>query len=176
MTLNLIKYIICVWLAIGIASCRQAPKQKKQQIVTTKEMVANNRKSVRMESGQIDKFIERRAWDMIKTGSGLRYMIYERGNSEISPKVEDTVYVEYEVSLINGKTIYVSDSNNLASFIVGYDQVENGLQEGIQYMVPGDKAKFIIPSHLAHGYTGDFNRIPKNSTVIFDISLIQING
>ncbi len=156
-------------------SCQDIPKPKKQRIVTEKELVNNNRKSVRMESDQIDKFIQRRGWDMSKTGTGLRYLVYERGDSQVFPKVDDTVYVEYEVSLINGKTIYLSDSNNLASFIVGHDEVENGLQEGVQFLAPGDRAKFIIPSHLAHGYTGDFNRIPRNSTVVFDILLVKIN-
>ena len=37
----------------------------------------------------------------------------------------------------------------------------SGLEEGLLLMKVGDKAKFIIPSHLAFGLLGDENRIPK---------------
>lgn len=175
MSYSLIKSIFVSTGVLFLVSCQETPKPKLQKVVSDKEILDNNRKAVRMESNQIDKYIERRGWEMTKTASGLRYMVYEDVDGNIFPQEDDTVFVEYEVSLINGKTIYVSDSNHVASFIVGHDEVENGLQEGVQYLNIGDKAKFIIPSHLAHGYTGDFNRIPRNATVIFDISLVGIN-
>lgn len=162
-------------LILGLFGCETEIKSKPEKVVTKKEMVDHNRKSVRMEAEQIEKFISRRDWDMTKTGSGLHYMIYESNGKQFYPQENDTVYVSYEVSLINGKTIYKSDSLINASFIVGHDDVESGLQEGIKFLSVGDKAKLIIPSHLAHGYTGDFNKIPRNSTVIFDISLMGIN-
>jgi FKBP-type peptidyl-prolyl cis-trans isomerase len=176
MRLKLNKGIAIGLVVLGGISCTEAPKPQKRKDLTKKELVDHNRKLVRMESEQINKFIARRKWDMEETGSGVRYMIYEQGDSEIHPQADDTVFVKYEVSLINGKMIYKSDSTRLASFIVGHDQVESGLQEAIRFLSIGDKAKLIIPSHMAHGYSGDFNRIPKSSTVIFDISLIRING
>ena len=175
MSYSLIKTLFLGTGIVFFISCQEVKKPKIQKVVSDKEIMENNRKAVRMESNQIDKYMDRRGWEMTKTASGLRYMIYEDVNGNVYPKENDTVFVEYEVSLINGKTIYVSDSNSVASFIVGHDEVENGLQEGIQYLNTGDKAKFIIPSHLAHGYSGDFNRIPRNATVIFDISLVRIN-
>lgn len=175
MSWNWFKIAAFVTVISLVFSCQEKPKPQQERVVTKKEIVELNRKSVRMESEQIDKFIKRREWDMERTGSGLHYMIYESNQSTIYPKENDTVYVNYSVSLINGKTIYKSDSTQLASFIVGHDIVESGLQEGIRFMAIGDKAKMIIPSHLAHGYTGDFNKIPQSSTVIFDISLVGIN-
>ncbi|MGB0807090.1 MAG: FKBP-type peptidyl-prolyl cis-trans isomerase [Salibacteraceae bacterium] len=175
MNLNLFKTSYFLIIILIFLSCKEEPKPKKERVVTKKEMVDHNRKSVRMEADQIEKYISRRGWKMNQTGSGLNYMIYQSSGEIIHPKENDKVYVNYTVSLINGKTIYKSDSTNLASFIVGHDEVESGLQEGIKFMAPGDKAKMIIPSHLAHGYTGDFNKIPRYSTVIFDIHLVQIN-
>ena len=59
-------------------------------------------------------------------------------------------------------------------FLVCRDEVESGLHEAIQYLKVGDKAKVIIPSHLAHGIAGDFEKIPPRSTIIYDIHLIAV--
>ncbi len=175
MNYGLIKIIFLFTGLLMLVSCKEISTPKPQRVVSDKEVLENKRKAVRMESNQIDKYIDRRGWKMTKTASGLRYMVYDDLKGDVYPKENDTVYIKYVVSLIDGKTIYVSDSAGLASFVVGHDEVENGLQEGVQYLTKGDKAKFIVPSHLAHGYTGDFNRIPRNATVIFDISLVRIN-
>ncbi|MFT4753662.1 MAG: FKBP-type peptidyl-prolyl cis-trans isomerase [Salibacteraceae bacterium] len=172
---NWTKISAVAFLFLSLLACEEPKKVKQQRIVTKKEMADHNRQSVRMEADQIDKYISRRGWVMEKTGSGLRYMVYEPSYSNEHAKENDTVYVTYEVSLISGKTIYKSDSNQTASFIVGHDEVESGLQEGIRFLSKGDKSMLIIPSHLAHGYTGDFNKIPRSSTVIFDITLVRIN-
>jgi FKBP-type peptidyl-prolyl cis-trans isomerase len=41
-------------------------------------------------------------------------------------------------------------------------------------MRAGDKARFIFPSHLAFGFTGDSQKIPQNASVIYDIQLLRI--
>lgn len=46
--------------------------------------------------------------------------------------------------------------------LVGKDNVEAGLHEGIQLMHVGDQMRFILPSHLAHGLTGDQSKIPRS--------------
>lgn len=170
-----IKHIgILLGLLIWFSGCEDPKPKKPQKYLSKKELIQNNKKSVRVESDQIDLYIKRRGWDMVKTRSGLHYMIYEKGDGKVFPQENDTVFVQYKVSLINGKQIYASGKDEPASFVVGHDDVESGLQQGIQYLTVGDKAKMIIPAHLAHGYTGDFNKIPRSSTVIFDIELLDI--
>lgn len=162
-------------MLFGLVSCGEEPKPQVNRSVTKQEMIDHNRKSVRMESDQINQYIKRRGWNMTETGSGLHYMIYEKsGKTGPKPKTDQRVSVSYTVSLINGKDIYKSNKDDPAEFIVGHDDVESGLQEGIRFLTVGDKAIFIIPSHLAHGYTGDFDKIPHNATVIFDIELLDI--
>lgn len=159
-----------------MVSCTEAKQNKQvQKSISKKELINTNRKQVKVELDQIRNFVKRRGWEMTETGSGLRYMVYENGPGIGGfPNELDTVFVKYEVSLINGKEIYTSNPEDPASFVVGHDVVESGLQEGIKFLKIGDKAKLIIPAHLAHGYSGDFNKIPKSSTVIFDIELLQI--
>jgi FKBP-type peptidyl-prolyl cis-trans isomerase len=38
----------------------------------------------------------------------------------------------------------------------------------------GDKAKFILPSHLAHGIMGDNDKIPPLTPVVYNIELLSI--
>jgi FKBP-type peptidyl-prolyl cis-trans isomerase len=38
----------------------------------------------------------------------------------------------------------------------------------------GDRAKFIVPSHLAFGLLGDQNKIPQHATLVYDIELVKI--
>ena len=58
-------------------------------------------------------------------------------------------------------------------FTVGKGEVISGLEEGILLLHIGDKAKFIIPSHLAYGLLGDDNEIPTKATLIYDIEVVQ---
>lgn len=170
-----VKHIVAVvGLLIWFSGCEDPKPKKSQKYLSKKELIQNNKKSVRVESDQIDLYIKRRGWNMEKTRSGLHYMVYEEGSGKVHPEENDTVFVQYKVSLINGKQIYSSSKEEPASFVVGHDDVESGLQEGIRFLTTGDKAMMIIPAHLAHGYTGDFNKIPRSSTVIFDIELLDI--
>jgi len=82
--------------------------------------------------------------------------------------------VKFTVSLLNGTICYSSDSSGTESFLIDHDQVESGLHEGIKLMHEGDRAKFILPSHLAHGLIGDRARIPARAPIVYDIELIQL--
>lgn len=156
-------------------SCSEPETTPPPSQLSKKQLLDNNKKSVRVERAQIEGFIKRRGWKMTATGTGLQYMIYDSTVTQNRyPKDRDIAHVAYEVKLINGRKIYESTANEPATFIIGKDDVESGLQEGIMFMKPGNKAKMIMPAHLAHGFTGDFNKIPRNSTVIFDITLIDL--
>jgi len=39
----------------------------------------------------------------------------------------------------------------------------------------GDKAKFIVPSHLGHGLSGDFEKIPPLTTLVIDLELVALS-
>ncbi len=128
------------------------------------------------ESEEIDLFLSTHAdWDVISTGTGLRYMVYQKGEGTDSAKVGNTVTVDFEISLLSGDVCYSSSENGAESFIVEKSDIESGLHEGVQFMCVGDKAKFIIPSHAAHGLVGDTEKIPPLSPVIYDIELLKID-
>ena len=143
------------------------PRHFKQQL----EKV--NKYEVEKESDEISQYILRRNWKMQQTGTGLRYMIIVHGDGD-SARAGDIVSVNYKISLMDGTTCYSSEKDGVYSFRVEGEAIESGLHEAIQLMRKGDQAKFILPSHLAHGLHGDDASIPPLSSIIVDLELLDI--
>ena len=107
-----------------------------------------------------------------ETKSGLKYHILNNGNGE-KPSSGDLVKVHYKGQLLD-QTVFDSSyiRNQPIEFKVGMGQVISGWDEGIMLLKKGDKAKFIIPSHLAYGEAGAGGIIPPNATLIFEVELV----
>jgi len=84
------------------------------------------------------------------------------------------VTVDFEITLLDGSLCYSSQENGPESFIVEKADVESGLHEAMQLMCTGDRAKFILPSRMAHGLIGDEEKIPPLAPVVYDIHLLKI--
>lgn len=109
-----------------------------------------------------------------KTTSGLRYKIIQKGNGTKAEKGK-TVSVHYEGALANGQVFDSSYKRKQPiDFVLGIGQVIPGWEEGIGLLKVGDKARFVIPSHLAYGSTGAGGVIPPNATLIFDVELMNV--
>jgi len=52
--------------------------------------------------------------------------------------------------------------------------VIKGWDEGLQLLQVGDKARLVIPSHLAYGSQGAGGVIPPDATLIFDVELMDV--
>ena len=169
---RLLKNMIIFFSIIIISfSCNhQSPKPKhvivNQDTVEQRFMNAN-KILVTTENEQIEDFIKRYNWKMTSTGSGLRYLIYKKGNGRKAQN-NSKIKINYRTSLLNGVTIYNSNFDGVKTFVTGKAEVENGLEEGILLLKVGDKAKFIIPSHLAFGLLGDKKKITRKTTLVYD--------
>ncbi len=158
-------------------SCTDKHKTKKNTNIQSKEfqdkLINANKMYVQQESDEIDQYVAHRGWKMTTTGTGLRYMITKHGDG-VAAIPEKHAKVNYRISLLDGTLCYSSDSSGPKTFMIGRDNVESGLHEGIQLLRVGDKAIFILPSYLAHGLIGDESKIPPKSSVIYDIELLSI--
>ena len=101
------------------------------------------------------------------TASGLQYTILASGAEEkIAP--EDTVWVNYKGTLIDGT---VFDENDSTKFIA--NRVIRGWTEGLGLLGEGGKATLYIPAELAYGERGNRN-IEPNSTLIFEVEVLKV--
>ncbi|QLG46262.1 peptidylprolyl isomerase [Costertonia aggregata] len=126
------------------------------------------------EKKNAEAALEELAAGFDRTSSGLRYNIIQKGNG---PKAEkgQTVSVHYEGSLTNGQVFDSSyKRKEPIDFQLGAGQVIPGWDEGISLLQVGDKARFVIPSHLAYGSAGAGGVIPPNAVLIFDVELMNV--
>ena len=118
--------------------------------------------------------MEKLAAGFEKTESGLRYQFIQRGEGKKAESGK-TVAVHYEGSLENGKVFDSSyPRKKPIEFRLGQGQVIEGWDEGIALLRVGDKARFVIPSHLGYGAHGAGGAIPPNATLIFDVELMEV--
>ncbi len=138
-----------------------------------KELIKENKRQHAEEMATIREFIKTSNWPMQESATGLQYWIYDNGAGAMVQK-DQHVWISYTISLLDGTICYTADDSQPKEIHVGHDNVESGLHEALQLMRTGDKAKFIFPSHLAFGFTGDSRKIPQNASVIYDIHLIRV--
>ena len=138
------------------------------------KLIDANKIYVKKENDEIDQYVAHHGWQMATTGTGLRYMITKKGNG-VAAVAGKYAKVNFKISLLDGTLCYSSDSTGSKKFLIGEDNVESGLHEGIQLLHVGDKALFILPSYMAHGLIGDESKIPPKSSVVYDIELLSIH-
>ena len=77
----------------------------------------------------------------------------------------------------NSNTIPVFDSsyqrNEPIVFPLGIGRVIKGWDEGIALLKKGSSAKLVIPSELAYGSRGAGGVIPPNTSLIFEVELVD---
>lgn len=104
--------------------------------------------------------------------SGLQYEIIKAGSGP-KPKPEDQVKCHYHGTTIDGKVFDSSvDRGEPAVFPV--NRVIPGWTEALQLMPVGSKWKLFIPSALAYGEQGAGQDIKPNSTLVFEVELLEI--
>ena len=175
--MNRLKLIIFFVIPLLLTfSCRESNKYLSDNEVRKykKPLQKVNKYLVEKDAEIIESYAKRRKWDMKTTESGLWYMIYKNGAGK-QAKEGMIARINYNVSLLDGSFCYSTDSLGPENFRIGHSTAEQGLQEGILLMRTGDKARFILPPHLAHGLLGDSDKIPARATIIYDVELLDLN-
>jgi FKBP-type peptidyl-prolyl cis-trans isomerase len=108
-----------------------------------------------------------------KTASGLEYWDIKVGTGAVA-QAGHKVKVDYTGWLTNGKKFDSSvGTGRPFDFMLGAGQVIKGWDEGIAGMKVGGKRQLRIPPDLAYGAAGYPPVIPANSTLIFDVQLVD---
>jgi len=161
--------------SISIFSCNtpEAQKPLPHPSEMKEPLVKANQHLVKTEAADIEAYMARYGLEMQETGSGLRYQIYEQGKG-LKAEKGMVARLHYTLKLLNGTVCYTSKERGLMEFLVGRGGVESGLEEAILLMREGDRGRFILPSHLAHGLPGDGDCIPLKAVVVYELQLIAV--
>lgn len=108
----------------------------------------------------------------VKTSSGIAITTLKDGTGA-NPKDTDTVKVHYRGMLVNGKEFDSSYGRGRpATFPL--NRVIPCWTEGVQMIKVGGKAKLVCPPNLAYGSRGIPGTIPSDSTLVFEVELLEI--
>ena len=148
-----------------------AKKFNALEIFNTKKIEAEKAEAEKKEL-MLQKLSEITA-DAKTTDSGLQYVMIEEGSGK-SPEAGQNVSVHYSGYLMDGTKFDSSyDRGEPITFPIGQGRVIPGWDEGITLLKVGGKAKLIIPPNLGYGNRA-IGPIPPNSTLIFDVELVDI--
>lgn len=148
--------------------------QKWNAIEAFRTFEGSREKRIAEQKRQAQEKLEKLTEGFDKTASGLYYKILEKGNGAKAQKGKK-VSVHYSGALDNGQIFDSSYKRNQPiEFTLGVGQVIEGWDEGIALLSVGDKARFVIPSHLGYGSRGAGGVIPPNATLVFDVELKNV--
>jgi len=126
-----------------------------------------------MEETQSTTISEPVVGEEITTESGLKYIDDVLGAGDF-PKTGDKVKVHYTGTLEDGTKFDSSrDRNQPFEFPLGQGRVIKGWDEAIALMSKGEKRTLVIPPELGYGERGSGRAIPPNSTLIFEVELVD---
>ena len=104
--------------------------------------------------------------------SGLQYEIITEGTGP-KPTASNKVTCHYHGTLIDG-TVFDSSVKRGQPATFPLNMVIKGWTEGLQLMPKGSKWRFFIPSNLGYGERQVSAQIGPNSTLIFEVELLEI--
>ena len=148
-----------------IQSMNQTPEEEKSVTEKTESTSQGEEVKAQNETGP-------KVGETVETSSGLKYRILQKG--EGNPPVEQSqVKVHYRGRLEDGTEFDSSYKRGQpATFPV--NGVIRGWTEALMLMKPGDKWELTIPPELGYGSRAVGNVIPPNSTLIFEVELLEI--
>lgn len=151
---------------------RQTLIALKQKVVAQQQQKAQEMKEENLRKGQDFLAANKTREGVVALPSGLQYKILVEGEGG-SPKATDMVKVHYRGTLIDGSEFDNSIKRGQpAQFRL--NQVIPGWTEALQLMKVGGKWQLFIPAELAYGERGASNLIGPNSTLIFEVELLEI--
>ena len=143
-----------------------------------KDVLEENKKSEQGEFDEkktIEEFLAGNSIQSEPIANGMYYIKIREGKGP-APDSGRVALVNYRGYFLNGRCFDSNYETQPFEYTLGAEeQMIRGLELGIRRMHEGEKAKFIIPSHLAFGSNGSSNgMVPAFTTVIYEVELLKV--
>jgi FKBP-type peptidyl-prolyl cis-trans isomerase FkpA len=169
------RFLYYLLVLIILFSCRQQKKPQIKNEWSSDHSVDFNQELAIREQIQIKLFLDHyTSLKMKLSNSGLRYMIYKKGQGKKLGSVGQLASIKIKISLLDGTICFETKDTEYEHFGIEKSEKELGIHELVTYMRVGDKAKAILPSYLGHGLLGDRQSIPPQSILYLDVELIDL--
>lgn len=157
-------------IVIFLSGCLSRPDSKSSDPRNNdRDLIEYNRSLLVKDRALITAYTEKEKLPVKETLTGLWFLETKSGDGR---KIElgNNVKFDFECSLLDGTLCYRGTS----TLRVGYADAASGVTEGLQMMNTGSEYLFIIPPYLAYGHTGDGNKIPGRSILIYRIRIREV--
>ena len=150
-------------------------KKDENKVEEKKEEKPEETKEEKKEETKVEKKEEQNDSDYIKItdDGGVKKKIIKEGSGDKAAEGNE-VKVNYIGK--NGSKIFDQTKDKPFSFKIGAHSVIKGWEIGVKTMKVGEKAEFIFSPEYAYGKQKVSELIPENSTLNFEIELIEIEG
>lgn len=105
--------------------------------------------------------------------SGLQYTVIKEGKGKKATEI-DFIVANYRGTLIDGTEFDKSEEGKPATLKVS--QLIPGWKEAVKLMPEGSRWQLVLPSKLAYGERNVGTDIPPNSTLLFDLEILQVKS
>lgn len=111
--------------------------------------------------------------ELVTTETGLQYLVIKDGAGDKAGK-GTKIKAHYTGTFLDGRKFDSSvDRGEPIEFTVGVGQVIPGWDEALPDMAKGEKRILIIPPDLAYGSQGAGNVIPPDTTLVFEVEMLD---
>ncbi|KAJ8257360.1 hypothetical protein GJAV_G00184780 [Gymnothorax javanicus] len=108
---------------------------------------------------------------------GVLKIVKQPGAETERPMIGDKLFVHYTGKLLNGKKFDSSlDRKEPFTFSLGKGQVIKAWDIGLATMQKGEVCLFLCKPEYAYGATGSPPKVPPNSTLLFEVELLDFKG
>ena len=156
----------------GMAGKTALTEQEAEEVMRTfQEQLVSKQRATNKKKGEAYQAANKAKKGVKITKTGLQYKVITQGKGA-RPGLRDMVKAHYKGTLIDGEQFDSSLGGEPASFAV--EGVIPGWTEALQMMNVGSKWELVIPAHLAYGPNGYPPAIGPDSTLVFEVELIDV--
>ncbi len=160
-------------LLLNEEEARGASDAYKEEI--TQRLEEEKKQAMARNAAQGEAFLEKNKQRQgVKTlPSGLQYEVLEESSSGATPDPKDAVRVHYAGTLLDGTFVESSLAHGEA-VRVNLGVALKGWQQALVRMKEGEKWRLFVPPELAYGEKGLRDKVPPQSTLIYELELVEV--